>query len=140
MGLFESACRPATDPADRDLTLSLPPPAPPRKKSTTHPKMSPHQTSPSPVLCPRDRSHSQTPTGRNHQESDSSKQGRASIPPPNPVAYPLNESGLPLTVPSPGTNRHTYTSSLPPAWGNLLSNISSKSYCFFLCTSIDRIR
>jgi hypothetical protein len=42
MGLFESVSRPETDPDDRDLALSLAPP-PPRKKSTTHPKMSPHQ-------------------------------------------------------------------------------------------------
>ncbi len=33
MGLFKSAHHPAkTDPAERDLSLSLPPPAPPRKK------------------------------------------------------------------------------------------------------------
>ncbi len=43
MGLFEIACRPVTDPAERTLALSLPPPTPQEKKSTTHPKMSPHQ-------------------------------------------------------------------------------------------------
>jgi hypothetical protein len=37
------------------------PPDPPRSKSTTHPKISPHQTSPSPVHWPRDRSHRQVP-------------------------------------------------------------------------------
>jgi hypothetical protein len=61
MGLFEITCRPTTDPPYRVLTLSLPPPPPQRKKSTTHPKMSPHQTCPSPVRCPRDRSHRQPP-------------------------------------------------------------------------------
>ena len=38
---------------------------------------------------------------------------------------------IPLTGPSPGANQHTYPSSLPPARGNPVSNISSKSHCFF---------
>ena len=48
MGLFKSVCRPAkTDPAERVLTLSLPPPVPTRKKlSTTYPKRLPLKTSP----------------------------------------------------------------------------------------------
>jgi hypothetical protein len=45
MGLFESARRPTTDPADRDLALSLPPPAPQEKPSTSYLKTSPHQFS-----------------------------------------------------------------------------------------------
>ena len=45
MGLFKSACRPAkTDPAERDLSLPLPSPAPTRKKPfTTYPKTPSHQ-------------------------------------------------------------------------------------------------
>ena len=31
MGLFESVCRPATDPVDLDLSLSLAPPSPQEK-------------------------------------------------------------------------------------------------------------
>jgi hypothetical protein len=45
MGLFERARRPATDPVDRVLSLSLPPPSPKKKPSTSYPKMSPHQFS-----------------------------------------------------------------------------------------------
>jgi hypothetical protein len=42
-----------------------------------------------------------------------------------------------LTGPSPGANQHTYPSSLPPARGNPLSNISSKSHCFALRTNLN---
>jgi hypothetical protein len=72
--------------------------------------------------------------GKNHQESDSSKQARASIPPPNTTrsCVSVMNQDYPLTGPSPGANQHTYPSSLPPARGNLLSNISPKSHGSFL--------
>jgi hypothetical protein len=45
MGPFESVCRPVTDPDDRALVRSLPPPPPQEKTSTSYPKTSPHQIS-----------------------------------------------------------------------------------------------
>ena len=62
------------------------------------------------------------------QEPDSTKRPRAIIPPPNATSSCARRmrQDYPLTVPSPGANQHTYPSSLPPARGNLLSNISSK--------------
>jgi hypothetical protein len=70
---------------------------------------------------------------KNHQEPDSSKQARASIPPPNATrscARAMSQDYA-LTGPSPGANQHTYPSSLPPDRGNLTSNISSKNHFFF---------
>jgi len=73
----------------------------------------------------------------NHQETDSSKQARASIPPPNATRSSARamSQDYPFTGPSPGTNQHTvshtYPSSLPPARGNLLSNVSPKRHSLF---------
>jgi hypothetical protein len=53
MGLFENARRPATDPADHALALSLPPPPPQEKTSTSYPKTSPHQFSHHQCVDPR---------------------------------------------------------------------------------------
>ncbi len=68
MGLFENVYRPAkNDPAVRARTLtSSPPPCSQvsqRKtiNTVTHIKRPPHQISPLPVRCPRDRSHGQVP-------------------------------------------------------------------------------
>ena len=168
------------------------PPRPPKKKNQQPTqKMSPHQTSPSPVRCPRDRSHRQAPiressasdpckgfppktskrprvdaiknlsvepschcTGtttvvRSNQNvtyvirdalrttKSHLKTSRSTIPPPIAMrsrARAMSQD-YPLTDPSPGTNQHTYPSSLPPVRGNLLSNISSKSHCVFFFMS-----
>jgi hypothetical protein len=62
MGLFKSARHPEkTDPAERVLTLSLPPPVPTRKNHP-HPtqKRLPIKTSSSPMRCPRGRFPKQT--------------------------------------------------------------------------------
>ena len=53
MGLFESACRPAkTTQQYLPWRLLFPSPTPPRKKSTTYPKTSPHQISHHPCTYP----------------------------------------------------------------------------------------
>jgi hypothetical protein len=53
MGSLKSAHHPAkTDPAERALALSLPPPAPPRKTSTVYPKTPPHRISISQCAAP----------------------------------------------------------------------------------------
>ena len=62
MDLFENTCRPKHDPAECDLVFSLPPPAPSRKTVHNLPKTSLHQDVPSPMFCPRDRSHDQSPS------------------------------------------------------------------------------
>jgi hypothetical protein len=49
MGLFESVRRPATDPSDHDLTLSLPPPPPQEKHPQPTQKCLPIKTSSSPM-------------------------------------------------------------------------------------------
>ena len=63
MGLFESARRPAkTTQQYLPWRFLFPSPAPPRKK---HPCPTQHVSPsnfPSPVFCPRDRSHSQSPS------------------------------------------------------------------------------
>ncbi len=62
MGLFESACRPATDPADHVLALSLPPPSPQEKYPRPTQKCLPIKTSSSPMRWPRCRFPEQTPS------------------------------------------------------------------------------
>jgi hypothetical protein len=130
------------------------PPDPPRKKQQLSQKMSPHQIfhhqCDTPGIDPIDKSPSVeqqpwcTPTrtwltlsenpAKNHQESDSSKQAKANIPPPNATRSRTRtmSQDYPLTGPSPGVNQHTYPSSPPPVRWNLLSSISTKRHCFFL--------
>ncbi len=44
MWLFDNTCRQTkTDPPERDLTFSLPPPSSQEKPSTTYPETPPHQ-------------------------------------------------------------------------------------------------
>jgi hypothetical protein len=77
MGLFENARRPATDPADCTLTLSLPP-NPPKKKSTQ--KMSPHQIfhhqCDNPGIDPIVKSPSVNPVYRTHAKDSYPKPAR----------------------------------------------------------------
>jgi hypothetical protein len=63
MGLFKSSCRPVTDPADRALAISLAPPPPQEKTSTSYPKNVSPSDFPSPVCRPKDRFPGQTPSG-----------------------------------------------------------------------------
>ena len=67
------------------------------------------------------------------------KTSRSTIPPPSAMRSRVRtmSQDYPPTGPSPGANQHTYPSSLPPARGNPLSNISSKSHCFFSFLSSD---
>jgi hypothetical protein len=61
MGLFESTRRLATDPADRALTLSLPPPSPQEKHPRPTQKCLPIKTSSSPMRWPKCRFPEQPP-------------------------------------------------------------------------------
>jgi hypothetical protein len=69
-------------------------------------------------------------------ETDPTKRTRTTFPKTNATVTCARamDQDYPLTGPSPGTNQHTYPSSLPPDRGNLLSNISSKSHCFWSFT------
>ena len=63
MGLFNSARRPAkTDPADVPWRFLFPPPPRPEKTIHNLPKTPSHQTSSSPMRCPRGRFPEQPPS------------------------------------------------------------------------------
>ena len=66
MGLFESARRPATDPADRALALSLPPPSPQEKNQQPTQKCLPiklpHHQCAAPGIDPIGKTPSVNPT------------------------------------------------------------------------------
>ncbi len=139
MGMFKSAHHPAkTDPAERDLTLSLPPLRPAQKTtSTTYPKRPPIKTSSSPMRCPRGRFPEQPLLRMNCADlAEDSCPGRISdyvlapsrtrISSPPAIAWEQRPSishtkynptracamgqDYPLTRPSPGANRPIYPS------------------------------
>ena len=132
MGLFNSARRPAkTDPADVPWRFLFPPPPRPEKNIHNLPKTPSHQTSSSPMRCPRGRFPEQSPStnelrgprrgfvsGTNKRPRVSTVKTRISSLLPlrdtptkhfphqtQPDVCPCNGPGLPLTRPSPGANR-----------------------------------
>ncbi len=79
MGLFESARRPATDPADRDLVLSLPPPPPQEKNQQPTQKCRPiklaHHLCAVPGIDPIGKPPSVNPVHRTHAKDSHPKPG-----------------------------------------------------------------
>jgi hypothetical protein len=76
MGLFKNTCRPAkTDPVERDLTISLPPPDPTRKTIHNLTKTSPPQD----LLITNDLTRDRFP-GQTHLRINSVDLGEDSYP------------------------------------------------------------
>ena len=160
MGLFESARRPATDPADGALTLSLPHPPPQEKNQQPTQKCLPiklpHHQCAAPGTDPIDKTPSVNPvyrthvkdshpkpasdhvltSSRTHISSHCGEQRRDrsnNLPRRITTATCVRAMGqdYPFTGPSPGANPPIYPSSLPRALGKLSGNILPKDIKFF---------
>ena len=167
MGLFKSAHHPAkTDPAERDLSLSLPPPAPPRKKhpqptQNDFPLRLPHHQCAAPGAdslssphlrmncadlaedsCPgRISDHVLAPSRHASHASCHRGTQRPSISHTkrNPTCAPAMGQDYPLTRPSPGANRPIYPSFPALASRSLPEGRipkSHESFFFPLCRSV----